>query len=407
MGDPRAALINAAWRGAAAAAATTGSAPQDMGTEMNGLGGGPVHEHPGELMKTGAPNLLCTALPNHWRSNKSLPMSFKVIALDDVKDGTIVTIKAGNDDNICGEVRNNSAVMKNQVAKFNDLRFVGRSGRGKSFNLCIIVSSRPMQMTTLAKAIKVTVDGPREPRNKSRWGFPLGYHPLLDSHLSALGYNLGISAFNPLTAHTKALELARVGGAGLLDAWRGAAGSLMGLPSIGTTVPTLHGSGLSAHTAAHSLPILTPQSTPTSHPLPTINSELATSALLSDSGRCLRCRGCEGGSLCLKLLHRPLHGLPSSPSLSPSISSPSTPSTTSTVSSVTTPTPTSTSLSSSSRSPLSSVLPPPLVPLGGLSAFSIPKSSGLNSSFHSKESSFKPVKPSSERSTESKVWRPY
>lgn len=54
-----------------------------------------------------------------------------MVALTDVGDGTIVTIRAGNDDNWCGELRNCTAVMKNQVAKFNDLRFVGRSGRGK------------------------------------------------------------------------------------------------------------------------------------------------------------------------------------------------------------------------------------------------------------------------------------
>lgn len=40
---------------------------------------------------------------------------------------------AGNDENYCGELRNCTAVMKNQVAKFNDLRFVGRSGRGNIF----------------------------------------------------------------------------------------------------------------------------------------------------------------------------------------------------------------------------------------------------------------------------------
>lgn len=50
-------------------------------------------------------------------------------------DGTIVTIRAGNDENFCGELRNCTAVMKNQVAKFNDLRFVGRSGRGKKKSL--------------------------------------------------------------------------------------------------------------------------------------------------------------------------------------------------------------------------------------------------------------------------------
>ncbi|KAK8777593.1 hypothetical protein V5799_029064 [Amblyomma americanum] len=90
-------------------------------------------EHPGELMRTGSPNVVCSVLPSHWRSNKTLPMSFRVLALGgDVCDGTLVTLRAGNDENYCGELRNASAVMKNQVAKFNDLRFVGRSGRGES-----------------------------------------------------------------------------------------------------------------------------------------------------------------------------------------------------------------------------------------------------------------------------------
>lgn len=83
-------------------------------------------------VRTGSPYILCSSLPNHWRSNKTLPVAFKVVTLADVGDGTIVTIKAGNDENWCSELRNCTAVMKNQVAKFNDLRFVGRSGRGKS-----------------------------------------------------------------------------------------------------------------------------------------------------------------------------------------------------------------------------------------------------------------------------------
>ena len=61
----------------------------------------------------------------------------KVIALGDVTDGTIVTLRAGNDENYCAELRNCTAVMKNQVAKFNDLRFVGRSGRGKQVNVAL------------------------------------------------------------------------------------------------------------------------------------------------------------------------------------------------------------------------------------------------------------------------------
>lgn len=84
----------------------------------------------GDLVQTGSPAILCSPLPQHWRSNKSLPVAFKVVALDEVSDNTLVTIRAGNDENCCGELRNCTAVMKNQVAKFNDLRFVGRSGRG-------------------------------------------------------------------------------------------------------------------------------------------------------------------------------------------------------------------------------------------------------------------------------------
>lgn len=55
-----------------------------------------------------------------------------MVALGEVPDGTVVTVMAGNDENYSAELRNASAVMKNQVARFNDLRFVGRSGRGRS-----------------------------------------------------------------------------------------------------------------------------------------------------------------------------------------------------------------------------------------------------------------------------------
>ncbi|XP_055915250.1 runt-related transcription factor 3 isoform X1 [Eupeodes corollae] len=124
-------------------------------------------EHPGELIRTGSPLLVCTVLPPHWRSNKTLPVAFKVVSLGDIGDGTMVTVRAGNDENYCAELRNCTAVMKNQVAKFNDLRFVGRSGRGKSFTLTITISTSPPHIATYNKAIKVTVDGPREPRSKT------------------------------------------------------------------------------------------------------------------------------------------------------------------------------------------------------------------------------------------------
>ncbi|RMC17111.1 hypothetical protein DUI87_05688 [Hirundo rustica rustica] len=88
-----------------------------------------IADHPAELVRTDSPNFLCSVLPSHWRCNKTLPVAFKVVALGEVPDGTVVTVMAGNDENYSAELRNASAVMKNQVARFNDLRFVGRSGR--------------------------------------------------------------------------------------------------------------------------------------------------------------------------------------------------------------------------------------------------------------------------------------
>ena len=87
-------------------------------------------EYPGELVKTDSPNFVCSVLPSHWRCNKTLPVAFKVVSLGDIPDGTTVHISAGNDENFSAELRNATAMMKNQVARFNDLRFVGRSGRG-------------------------------------------------------------------------------------------------------------------------------------------------------------------------------------------------------------------------------------------------------------------------------------
>lgn len=123
-----------------------------------------ISDHPGELVKTDSPNFLCSVLPTHWRCNKTLPIAFKVVALGDIPDGTLVTVMAGNDENYSAELRNATAAIKNQVARFNDLRFVGRSGRGKSFTLTITVFTNPPQVATYQRAIKITVDGPREPR---------------------------------------------------------------------------------------------------------------------------------------------------------------------------------------------------------------------------------------------------
>nr|XP_046911595.1 putative uncharacterized protein DDB_G0277255 isoform X2 [Dermatophagoides farinae] len=122
-------------------------------------------EHPGELVRTGSPNIICSALPTHWRSNKTLPVAFKVVALGEVSDGTLVTIKAGNDENWCGELRNASAIMKNQVAKFNDLRFVGRSGRGLMNQCWPFPSTQPNHFRAFANSF---VHHPRHPIDPTR-----------------------------------------------------------------------------------------------------------------------------------------------------------------------------------------------------------------------------------------------
>uniref|UniRef100_A0A0N5AMP2 Runt domain-containing protein n=1 Tax=Syphacia muris TaxID=451379 RepID=A0A0N5AMP2_9BILA len=121
-----------------------------------------------ELLPTGCPNLVCTALPSHWRSNKSLPSPFTVFSFGPVPDGTFVTVAAGNEENACADLRNNRTQMNCQVARFSDLRFVGKSGRGKNFHLTITIETDPIQIAIVGKAIKVTVDGPRDSRNNKR-----------------------------------------------------------------------------------------------------------------------------------------------------------------------------------------------------------------------------------------------
>ncbi|XP_027136669.1 runt-related transcription factor 2 isoform X2 [Larimichthys crocea] len=122
---------------------------------------------PRGLVQTDSPNFLCSSLPQHWRCNKTLPRAFTVVALgNDVPDGVVVTVMAGNEDNSSAELRNATATMKQGYAHFNDLRFIGRSGRGKSFTLSINVLTSPPQIATLHRAIKVTVDGQRLPRRQ-------------------------------------------------------------------------------------------------------------------------------------------------------------------------------------------------------------------------------------------------
>lgn len=116
--------------------ALPGSAMQvARGCDDDCASGGLAHGEGSEtidgMVKTNSPNFMCSQLPPHWRVNKSLPVAFRVLALHPIPDETRVVITAGNEDNPSADLRNNTAFMKNQSARFHDLRFVGRSGRGK------------------------------------------------------------------------------------------------------------------------------------------------------------------------------------------------------------------------------------------------------------------------------------
>ncbi|KAH7713497.1 runt [Aphelenchoides avenae] len=121
---------------------------------------------------TGNPYVFCTELPSHWRSNKSLPKPFVVLILLPVPDGTKVSVSAGNDEpqHQWAEVKNNVAEVHSQMARFSDLRFVGRSGRGKTFNLTVTLHTNPLiEVITVPNTVKVTVDGPRDSRTANKY----------------------------------------------------------------------------------------------------------------------------------------------------------------------------------------------------------------------------------------------
>uniref|UniRef100_A0A8C8FMX2 Runt domain-containing protein n=1 Tax=Oncorhynchus tshawytscha TaxID=74940 RepID=A0A8C8FMX2_ONCTS len=99
-----------------------------------------IADHPAELVRTDSPNFLCSVLPSHWRCNKTLPVAFKVVGLGEVTDWDPVFLNSGH------------------LIRVSDVP------TGKSFTLTITVFTNPPQVATYHRAIKVTVDGPREPR---------------------------------------------------------------------------------------------------------------------------------------------------------------------------------------------------------------------------------------------------
>jgi len=110
------------------------------------------------------PYFQCSSLPSHWRKNKSLRFILRTKHEIEIKSNTRVVILAGNDYNPCTSLKNNISWFRGNQAEFNDLRFLGASGRGKKFTLNIIIETTPPQQCTYRRAIKITVDGPRKKR---------------------------------------------------------------------------------------------------------------------------------------------------------------------------------------------------------------------------------------------------
>ncbi|CAF0735977.1 unnamed protein product [Rotaria sp. Silwood1] len=110
------------------------------------------------------PYFQCSSLPSHWRKNKSLRFILRTKRHIDIKTNTRVIVFAGNDYNPCATLKNNVSWFRGGQAEFNDLRFLGASGRGKKFTLTIVIETTPPQQCTYRRAIKITVDGPRKKR---------------------------------------------------------------------------------------------------------------------------------------------------------------------------------------------------------------------------------------------------
>ncbi|NXV21403.1 RUNX3 factor, partial [Cepphus grylle] len=118
-------------------------------------------DHAGELVRTDSPNFLCSVLPSHWRCNKTLPVAFKVSP--ELRGG----LRPGRSVSLPQELSPREYLNILISPFFFFFCFVfppSPPSLGKSFTLTITVFTNPTQVATYHRAIKVTVDGPREPR---------------------------------------------------------------------------------------------------------------------------------------------------------------------------------------------------------------------------------------------------
>ena len=77
-------------------------------------------------------NIFVDALPEFARANKYIGNYNVYVQNNEVPDGTLIEIKAYSTKTGWGELKNNISRVVNDKACFEDLRFIGKSGRGIS-----------------------------------------------------------------------------------------------------------------------------------------------------------------------------------------------------------------------------------------------------------------------------------
>lgn len=112
-------------------------------------------------------NIYVDKLPEFSRANKYIGEYNVYVGNNEVPDGTQCTIFAFSIKTGPGELRNNVSFVRDGIVKFEDLRFVGKSGRGTRFDVYFRFETNPEVVVSYKYAIKVTVDGPRPPRSSS------------------------------------------------------------------------------------------------------------------------------------------------------------------------------------------------------------------------------------------------
>jgi hypothetical protein len=88
-----------------------------------------------EITATNHPLVYCSKLPEFWRARKYLGGPFCVYfnASLSIPNGCLVTLSASSYRNRDAELVNFRSIVFNNIATFQDLRFIGKSGRGIYF----------------------------------------------------------------------------------------------------------------------------------------------------------------------------------------------------------------------------------------------------------------------------------